>query len=155
MTVTNMKYYITQGGLNWADEIDFEGFDLFTEDQLKDAIKAFSKGGEYYDKSVNAYLGTNEDEEVSSEDVLYELKEAEEITEALQGGENPIVGLSYDIWNTLGIPWSMYNYYHELGWSDEDIKTHRDNLLKIARGNYPETDKIRAYQKKLDNAVWY
>ena len=91
MTVTNMKYYITQGGLNWADEIDFEGFDLFTEDQLKDAIKAFSKGGEYYDKSVNAYLGTNEDEEVSSEDVLYELKEAEEITEALQGGENPTV----------------------------------------------------------------
>lgn len=28
-----MKYYISNGGLNWADELDFEGFDLFTEDE--------------------------------------------------------------------------------------------------------------------------
>ena len=28
-----MKYYISNGGLNCADEIDFEGFDLFTEDE--------------------------------------------------------------------------------------------------------------------------
>ena len=52
-----MKYYISNGGLNRADEIDFEGFDLFTE-ELKDAIKAFSEGGEYYDQSVSAYIGT-------------------------------------------------------------------------------------------------
>lgn len=29
-----MKYYISNGGLNRADEIDFEGFDLFTEEEL-------------------------------------------------------------------------------------------------------------------------
>ena len=39
-----MKYYITEGDVNWADEIDFEGFDLFTEDELKDAKKSFSAG---------------------------------------------------------------------------------------------------------------
>ena len=53
-----MKYYISNGCLNWADEIDFEGFDLFTEEELKDAIKAFSEGGEYYYQSVIAYIGT-------------------------------------------------------------------------------------------------
>lgn len=75
-----MKYYITQGNLNWADEIDFDGFDLFTEEELNDAKKVFSEGGDYYDKTVTAYLGTNEDEEVSSNDVLDELEDAEEIS---------------------------------------------------------------------------
>lgn len=92
-----MKYYISHGGLNWEDEIDFEGFDLFTEDQLKDAIKAFSKGGDYYDESVCAYLGTNEYEEVSSEDVLYELKEAEEITEAQFEAISDVLGDHYGV----------------------------------------------------------
>lgn len=92
-----MKYYITNGSLNWADEIDFDGFDLFTEEELNDAKKAFSEGGEYYDKSVNAYLGTNEDEEVSSEDVLYELEEAEEITEAQYEAISDVLGDHYGV----------------------------------------------------------
>jgi hypothetical protein len=92
-----MKYYITNGSLNWADEIDFDGFDLFTEDELKDAIKAFSDGGEYYDKEVSAYLGTNEDEDISSEDVLYELKEAEEITEAQYEAISDVLGDHYGV----------------------------------------------------------
>lgn len=92
-----MKYYISNGGLNWADEIDFDGFDLFTEDQLKDAIKSFSKGGEYYDKSVNAYLGTNEDEEVYAEDVLAELEDAEEITEAQFEAISDVLGDHYGV----------------------------------------------------------
>lgn len=92
-----MKYYITNVSLKWADEIDFDGFDLFTEEELKDAKKAFSEGGEYYDKSVNAYLGTNEDEEVSSEDVLYELEEAEEITEAQFKAISDVLGDHYGV----------------------------------------------------------
>ena len=92
-----MKYYITEGDVNWADEIDFEGFDLFTEDELKDAKKSFSAGGEYYNKTVNACFGTNEDGEIEASDVLYELENATEITEAQYVAISDVLGDHYGV----------------------------------------------------------
>ena len=46
---------------------------------------------------MNVYLGTNEDEEVSSEDVLDELKEAEEITEAQFEAISDVLGDHYGV----------------------------------------------------------
>ena len=94
-----MKYYIVRGTLDWADEIDFDGFDLLTEDELKDAIKQFSPGGAYHGKTVNAYLGSNEDTEVEAYDVLYDLKEADEITEAQYKAIAHVIGYHFGVTN--------------------------------------------------------
>ena len=73
-----MKYYLVKSGLNWADEIDFEGFDLLTEDELEKAKKEFKN----LRLTVNASIGTNEDVDIESSEVLEDLRGAQEITES-------------------------------------------------------------------------
>lgn len=73
-----MKYYLVKSGLNWADEIDFEGFDLLTENELKKAKKEFKN----LRLTVNASIGTNEDVDIEASEVLEDLRGAQEITES-------------------------------------------------------------------------
>lgn len=90
-----MKYFITHGNFNWADEISMDGFDLWTEEELNLALKDFDKGGEYYGKTCNVYVGSNEDQDIESDDVLWELKSAEEITKDEYDAIMRVLGGSY------------------------------------------------------------
>ena len=90
-----MKYFLTHGNFNWADEIDLNGFDLWTEDQLNKARQDFSEGGQFYHKSVNVYVGSNEDQDIASSDVLRELQWPREITEEQYNAIESVFGTSY------------------------------------------------------------
>ncbi len=72
-----MKKYIVKSSFNWADEIDLTGFDLFTEDELKDTKKALKN----LSLEVKGYIGTNEDIDIEASDVLEELDCAKEISD--------------------------------------------------------------------------
>ena len=90
-----MKYFITHSHFNWADEIDLDGFNVWTEDELNEARKDFSKGGQFYNKEVNVYVGSNEDQDISSSDVLRELQYPREITEEEYKAIKNVFGSSY------------------------------------------------------------
>jgi hypothetical protein len=69
------KFYLVKSMPNWADEIDFEGFDLLSEDEYKNEIKDFLKRAKEK-KGCYAYYGSNEDDYVFAEGVLSDLEEA-------------------------------------------------------------------------------
>lgn len=70
-----MKQYLIKTSTNWADEIDLEGFTILDEKKLEEAKKEIA---ELVDDDFYAcvYVGTNEDMDVSAEDVLDELNSA-------------------------------------------------------------------------------
>lgn len=72
-----MKKYIVKSSFNWADEIDFEGFDLFTEKELNAAKADF----ENLNFSATVYIGTNEELDIDASEVLDELNSAKEISD--------------------------------------------------------------------------
>ena len=90
-----MKYFITDGNFNWADEISLDGFDIWTEDELNEARKDFDKGGTFYGKSVNVYVGSNEDQDIEAADVLGELRHPREITKEEYDVLKKLFGSSY------------------------------------------------------------
>lgn len=69
------KFYLVKSMPNWADEIDFEGFDLFSEDEYKNEIKDFLKRAKEKRGCYVCY-GTNEDDYVFAEGVLSDLRQA-------------------------------------------------------------------------------
>ena len=72
------KFYLVKSRPNWADEIDFEGFDLFSEDEYQNELKKFEKLAKE-NASCEVYVGSNEEDEVEAETVLRDLKKAEPI----------------------------------------------------------------------------
>lgn len=72
------KFYLVKSMPNWADEIDFEGFDLFSEDEYHHELEKFEKLAKE-NASCVAYVGSNEEQEVEAETILSDLKEAEVI----------------------------------------------------------------------------
>lgn len=77
-----MKYYLVKSSWNWADEIDFGGSNVFTEEELEKAKYELKILVDEGDVSHNAYIGSNEDQDICPSEVLNELNRAEEITEA-------------------------------------------------------------------------
>lgn len=72
------KFYLVKSSPNWADEIDFEGFDLFSEDEYQNELARFKKLSDK-GRSCNGYCGSNEEYEVSASQVLRDLERAKVI----------------------------------------------------------------------------
>ena len=72
------KFYLVKSMPNWADEIEFEGFDLFNEDEYQNELEKFEKLAKE-NASCETYVGSNEEEELEAETVLRDLKNAEVI----------------------------------------------------------------------------
>lgn len=70
------KFYLVKSSPNWADEIDFEGFDLFDEDEYQNALKEFQKPDIPTELS---FWGGNQEYFVRAKEVLSDLKNAEVI----------------------------------------------------------------------------
>ncbi len=59
---TKKKYVLVKSSFNWADECDFEGFEVWNQKELEETkkeVKAFFDSG----KTITVYFGTNEDRE--------------------------------------------------------------------------------------------
>lgn len=69
------KFYLVKSMPNWADEIDFEGFDLLSEDEYKNEIKDFLKRAKEK-KGCYVCYGSNEEDYVFAEGVLSDLEQA-------------------------------------------------------------------------------
>lgn len=71
------KFYLVKSEPNWADEIDFEGFDLFSEDEYQEALKKFEDPE--ISETELSFWGGNQEYFVSAKYVLRDLKNAEVI----------------------------------------------------------------------------
>jgi hypothetical protein len=71
-----MKYYLVKSNVNWADEIDLDGFDIFTEEELEKIKKELALAENV--KTVS--IGSNEEVEISPDEIIEELEEADEIS---------------------------------------------------------------------------
>lgn len=76
-----MNYYLVNSSWNWADEIDFSGFNLFNEDKfnkIKSYLEKLVKDG---DESRNGGIGSNEDQDIRPSEVLSDFNSAIKISE--------------------------------------------------------------------------
>lgn len=72
------KFFLVDTTVNWADEMDVCGYAIYNGAELQKMIDFVSEQDDDWVYSV--YLGTNEDTELSKEDVLEMLNNADEIT---------------------------------------------------------------------------
>lgn len=74
-----MKYYLVKSNVNWADELNLEGFDIFTEEELE-KIKKDLAHEENEENVKTVYIGSNEEVEISPVEIIEEFEEADEIS---------------------------------------------------------------------------
>lgn len=71
--------YLIDTTVDWADEMDVHGFAIMTKEQYKTVRKYVKEQDE--DWCLGVYLGTNEDTELTKDEVLDMLGDAERISE--------------------------------------------------------------------------
>ena len=72
------KFFLVDTTVNWADEMDVCGYAIYNGAELQKMIDFVSEQDD--DWAYTVFLGTNEDTELSKDDVLEMLNSAEEIT---------------------------------------------------------------------------
>ena len=72
-------HYLIDTTVNWADEMDVYGFTIMDKEQYKNVRKYVKEQDE--DWCLGVYLGTNEDTELTKDEVLDMLGDAERISE--------------------------------------------------------------------------
>jgi len=74
-----MQYYILDTSYNWADEMDIDCFTFMSEEELASTKEALSKIPKDYEYST--YIGSNEEQIFTKEDIEYMLNSAKLISE--------------------------------------------------------------------------
>lgn len=72
-------HYLIDTTVDWADEMDVCGFTIMNKEQYKNVLKYVKEQDE--DWRLGIFLGTNEDTELTKDEVLDMLKDAERISE--------------------------------------------------------------------------
>ena len=75
-----MKYYLVDGGFNWADEMNLNGWDILSEEELNQLKIDFAPNGKYGNLSVEKYIGSNEEQEFSAARLFADLSGARLLT---------------------------------------------------------------------------
>lgn len=75
-----MQYYVLDTSYNWADEMDIDRYTVVDEETLNDYRKDLSKVPRDYEYST--YVGSNEEQIFTKDDIEYMLKSAERISES-------------------------------------------------------------------------
>jgi len=76
-----MKCYFIDWTTNWADEMDIYSAEVLTEIELKDFKKWLTKNKNKLEDGIEYGIGTNEDLDLSYNDIKETIKYAREITE--------------------------------------------------------------------------
>lgn len=76
-----MKCYFIDWTTNWADEMDIYSAEVLTETELKDFKKWLTKNKNKLEDGFEYGIGTNEDLDLSYEDIKETINYAREITE--------------------------------------------------------------------------
>lgn len=74
-----MQYYIIDTSYNWADEMDIDCFTFMSEEELAITREALSKIPN--DHEYSTYIGSNEEQIFTKEDIEYMLNSAKPISE--------------------------------------------------------------------------
>ena len=72
-------HYLIDTTVNWADEMDVYGFTIMDKEQYKNVLKYVKEQDK--DWCLGIFLGTNEDTELTKDEVLDMLGDAERISE--------------------------------------------------------------------------
>ena len=76
-----MKCYFIDWTTNWADEMDIYSAEVLTETELKDFKNWLTKNKNKLEDGIEYCIGTNEDLDLSYNDIKETIKNAREITE--------------------------------------------------------------------------
>ena len=142
-----MKYYLVKSELNWADETNFEGFDLLTEDELKKAKKEFKN----LSLTVNAYIGTNEDVDIEASEVLKDLSGAQEITESEYNFLNRLFSEHYGetLYNNFIESSDYEDYLNEI----EEEKRAKEEAAKEEKRKQEQVKKEKTALKNFEKLL--
>ncbi len=142
-----MQYYVLDTSYNWADEMDIDRYTVVDEQTLNDYKKDLAKVPDSYEYST--YVGSNEEQIFTKDDIEYMLKSAERISESdmkvLQKyvshcSEDPICDF-------------LEAYYEEHHNEDDDNMEEDDSEEESDEDNtdYTETDnEIKPYEVDPD-----
>ena len=74
-----MRQFLIKTSINWADEMDLDGFIILDEKELEEATKEMAElAADDFEAEIS--VGTNEEMDVEAEEVLEELNNAIELT---------------------------------------------------------------------------
>ena len=76
-----MKCYFIDWTTNWADEMDIYSAEVLIETELKDFKNWLTKNKNKLEDGIEYCIGTNEDLDLSYNDIKETIKNAQEITE--------------------------------------------------------------------------
>ena len=107
-------YYLVYSNSNWADEIDFNGWEIFEKSKLD---KAIAQVKELVDDSVSidTFIGTNEEMTIYASEVLKELENAKPISEEEYKTVKKLFGKKYGVslYNRFINSHGLERYYQE------------------------------------------
>lgn len=75
-----MKYYVLDTSYNWADEMDLDHYTIVSEAELRHYKEDLKKVPDSYEYST--YIGSNEEQIFTKDDIEYMLKSAQLISES-------------------------------------------------------------------------
>lgn len=75
-----MKYYVLDTSYNWADEMDLDHYTIVSETELRHYKNDLEKVPDDFEYST--YVGSNEEQIFTKDDIEYMLKTAERISES-------------------------------------------------------------------------
>lgn len=135
-----MKGYLVKGEINWADEIDFDGYVIVDEETFKSDREVLETlVNEYPDYEQEVSCGTNEEITISPGEVLAELHSA-----------IPLSDSEYETFDHYGLTFvgrTCYNMF-DIEEAESYIKKKRE---KIERKKAQEMEKQKVIENKKQN----
>lgn len=123
-----MRQFLIKTSTNWADEIDLEGFIILDEKELEDATKGTAElAADGFEAEIS--VGTNEEMDVSADDVLTELNNAIELTPEEYENISRLIGTRYgfSLYDAFSNCSDVDDYYEEI----EERKKEEEKQKKV------------------------
>ena len=135
-----MKGYLVKGEINWADEIDFDGYVIVDEETFKsdrEVLETLMDEYPNYEQEVSC--GTNEDINISPEDVLAELDDAIPLSDSEYE--------TFDRYDLTSVGRTCYNMF-DMEEAESYVEERRE---EIERKKAQEMEKQKAIENKKQN----
>lgn len=135
-----MKCFLVKGEINWADEIDFDGYVIVDEETFKSDREVLETlVNKYPDYEQEVGCGTNEEVTISPKEVLAELDDAILLSDSEYG--------TFDRYGLTFVGRTCYNMFN-IEEAESYIKKKRE---KIERKKVMEMEKKKAIENKKQN----
>lgn len=144
-----MQYYVLDTSYNWADEMDIDRFTIVSEKELNDYKKELSKVPNDFEYST--YIGSNEEQYFTKDDIEGMLDTAKAITEP----EMQVLQKYVSHCNEDPICDFLQAYYEENHDEDDYDRNGPVNVISSNPAEYGLTEGVVIYHCWLYGKPWF